>query len=364
VKIVLSPEAAWKLPEGEQTRLSVTLEGRLAESLEKMLNSFFMRYAVGSDSLAIYPRPELKHIIGRPTAGELNLLRNIYANPMWTSTNAKETPEGLVQKAFNALAKEPVAIMSPDEIRAVEETTYKMMTKSKSSGSPHDPNAPKRDANAPKDTPLTIASILEGVEQSYNSQKTWYVRGPEFPRQVSEIRIVSKQEFRQTQLDQVIDVSFTGERGESVVRKLAAWAGLDVQIDPKAAQWFDREITLEVQNVKLVDALYKALSILSVDWDMTEGSLRLHFVTTSRPVSQPPQQAAGESQTGGGYVGKISIPMDGGRYFIEFMLRESDLPEQLRKLRQQAMTEVITELSSEEKIKEVLKQLSNSPAPK
>jgi hypothetical protein len=49
MKIVLSPEAVWKLPEGEQTRLSVTLEGRLVESLEKMLSSFFLRYAVGSE---------------------------------------------------------------------------------------------------------------------------------------------------------------------------------------------------------------------------------------------------------------------------------------------------------------------------
>ena len=50
----------------------------------------------------------------------------------------------------------------------------------------------------------------------------------------------------------------------------------------------------------------------------------------------------------GDYVGKISIPMDGGRYFLEFMLRESDLTEELRRLRA-------------ERIKEILQAASNPP---
>ena len=64
VKIVLSDEAAWKLPQGEATRLSVMMQGPLADSLTEMLNAFFMRYAVGDEEITIYPRPELDHIIG------------------------------------------------------------------------------------------------------------------------------------------------------------------------------------------------------------------------------------------------------------------------------------------------------------
>ena len=41
------------------------------------------------------------------------------------------------------------------------------------------------------------------------------------------------------------------------------------------------------------------------------------------------------------YVGKVSIPMDGGKYYIEFMLRESDLTEKLKKLRQEKMREIL-----------------------
>jgi len=341
LKIALSPEAVWKLPDGLETRLSVTLDGRLGESLAKMLNSFFLRYAVGSDSLTIYPRPELKRIIGRPTAGELKLLKNLYTNAMWVSTSDKEVPDGFVQMVFNGLASEPVAIMPPDEIRGIGAIMYKMMTKStSSSGKPHDPNAPKRDPNAPKkDAPLTIASLLEAVEQ-VNPAKTWYIEGVEFPRPVPEIRIVSKADFQKACLDQIIDVSFSGEKGESVVRKLATWAGLEVQFsDPNTARALAPEITLEVQNVKLVDALNKALSTLGVVGKLKEGVLQVTYLT---PASEPSQQATSEPQTiAGGYVGKISIPMDGGRYFIEFMLRESDLTDELRALRQEKIKEIL-----------------------
>ncbi len=134
LKISLSPEAVWKLPDGLETRLSVTLDGRLGESLTKMLNSFFLRYAVGSDSLTIYPRPELKHIIGRPTAGEMKLLRNIYGNKMWVSTGQAEISEPFVQQAINAMAQEPVNVMSVNDTRAIGAIMARMATNQARSG--------------------------------------------------------------------------------------------------------------------------------------------------------------------------------------------------------------------------------------
>jgi hypothetical protein len=175
VKIVLSPEAAWKLPEGEQTRLSVILEGRLVESLEKMLNSFFMRYAVGNESLTIYPRAELKHVIGRPTAGELKLLRNIYGNKMWLSADQAEPSEQFVQQAINAMAKEPVDGLSVNDIRAIGIIISRMSGGSVSASSPHEPNSLKG-------APLTVASLLEEARRVYTPPRMWCVEGPRFPR--------------------------------------------------------------------------------------------------------------------------------------------------------------------------------------
>ena len=55
------------------------------------------------------------------------------------------------------------------------------------------------------------------------------------------------------------------------------------------------------------------------------------------PRKAAPKEARVES---GGYVGKISIPMDNGKYFIEFMLREGDLNDELKKLRCDKMEEI------------------------
>ena len=54
------------------------------------------------------------------------------------------------------------------------------------------------------------------------------------------------------------------------------------------------------------------------------------------------------------YVGKISIPMDGGKYFIEFMLRQSDLPEELKNFREQMIKEVLGKYAQEAELKKNL----------
>jgi hypothetical protein len=345
VKIVLSPGAVWKLPEGPDTRVSVTLEGRLSESLGKMLYNFFLRYAVGNEALTIYPRPELKHVIGRPTAADLKLLRNTYENKMWGSISAgtTEAPERFVQSMVRSLAGVPVAVMPPEEMRSIGVVLQKLATKS----SPSSGRVP--DANAPRGDPLTLALLLEGVEQSSNGLKTWYLQGPGLSRQVAEIRIVPREQFWQAHLDQILDVSFSNETGESVIGTLAAWGDLTVQFpDGDVPPGLAQKITLEVQNAKLFDVLQRAASVLEIyqTLNLSTGVVELHVPPPPRkPAKETAPQAPSETPSGGGYVGKISIPMDGGRYFIEFMLRESDLTDELRQLRQQRIRQILEDLS-------------------
>jgi len=346
VKIELSPGAVWKLPEGQDTRVSVTLEGRLSESLEKMLNNFFLRYAVGSEALTVYPRPELKHIIGRPTADELKLLRNIYSNKMVGSSSpgATEASEQFVQFTLKGLAGEPVAVMPPEEKQTIGRVLVKMTAKSSpSSGGAHDPNSNRG-------APLTLALLLEGVERSGTPEKAWYIQGPEFPRQVSEIRIVRREEFWQAHLDQIMDVSFSNETGESVIGTLAAWGDLTVQFPGgEIPAGLAQKITLEVQNTKLFDVLERAASVLGIyqTFNVSTGIVELRSLPPrpTRAAKETAPPAPTEAPSGGGYVGKISIPMDGGRYFIEFMLRESDLTDELRQLRQQRIRQILEDLS-------------------
>ena len=61
----------------------------------------------------------------------------------------------------------------------------------------------------------------------------------------------------------------------------------------------------------------------------------------SKAAAEKSKTSQSISRAGGGYVGKISIPMDGGKYYIEFMLRENDLTEELKNLRTEKMKEIL-----------------------
>ena len=121
VKIVLSDEAQWKLPQGEITRLSASLQGSLSDCLTEMLNPFFMRYAVSDDEITIYPRAELEHILGRPNIKQLELLKNIYDMKMSMSGSfAPEHVHDLMSRAFKGLSFLPYDV--PERISEILKT--------------------------------------------------------------------------------------------------------------------------------------------------------------------------------------------------------------------------------------------------
>jgi hypothetical protein len=344
LRIQLSPGAVWKLPDGSNTRVSVTLAGRLSESLEKMLGNFFLRYAVGSEELTVYPRPELKRIIGRPSTADLKLLRSIYAGHLRGDFgfNTPEVPDALVQRIFKLVAGEPVLITPPEEVRTLGRILQTRATP-RSSSSGRGP-----DANSPRVGAWTLGAILDGVEHLPGSAQTWYLQGPGLSERMPEIRIVPRHTFWEAHLDQIVDASFANERGQAIVETLAAWGDLTVRFRGSMPETLARRMTLEVQNARLRDVLERAFSALGGvmrSFDLAEGTLELGTDPTSlRPAKETPPPTSGESPSGG-YVGKISIPMDGGRYFLEFMLRESDLTEELRQLRQQKLRQILEELT-------------------
>ena len=234
--------------------------------------------------------------------------------------------------------------MPPEELATVGRAIRRMASKASPS------SAGRQDPNAPQGTPMTLALFLEAVERSGDRpEKTWYIQGPEFPRQVSEIWIVPREEFWQAHLDQMVDLSCENEEGETILRQLAVWADLDLTISTPLTEELDRRITLQVQNVKLREALEKVLSTLGIAWNcnISTGTISLQGLSRrpERPPGTPENKASVEIASAGDYVGKISIPMDGGKYFIEFMLRESDLTEELRRLRQEKVREIIEQLS-------------------
>jgi len=349
VKIVLSDEAIWKLPQGEATRLSVTLSGPLSDSMTEMLDAFFMRYAVGDEEITIYPRPELEHVLGRPTTKQLELLKVIYTGTIKVYYLEE------VQKTINEALGGKVLI-SPIDMHAQlnnflrQLVGHQRIIARSASRPPTGPSAvqraPESEPNEPKEyylpTPVTLVQLLSQVViQGFrdSTYTRWYISGMDFPNQVPEIKVICAKDFQQARLDQVIDVSFKQERADVIIQRLANWTRMELFVDKGDPSWLSEKISVDMQNVKLGQALRNVVS--TVD-GVVNSSVESNKISVQGPMHEkvpPPPKAAGSGE----YVGKISIPMDGGKYYIEFMLRESDLTDQLKKLRAEKMREVLGE---------------------
>ncbi len=319
-KIVLSDEAQWKLPQGEATRLSATLKGSLADCLTEMLNAFFMRYAVGDDKITIYPRAELEHILGRPNTKQLEMLKGIYS--MKISYDGSYSDEQLKVFISNVLAE--VSFLPYDTPQRISDI-FKMMSTDKGIA------------------PVSFAVLLEQVGDKYNTPR-WYLSGMNFPDQAPVIRMVYEEDYREAVLDQVVDISFKDESADVIIQRLAGWTGMELFVVTAYPSWLEEIIVVDMQNITLRQALRNIVSSVDgeVNIDFGGGGNYIEIKGPTHPQKPAaPRRTPGGRDAGEGYVGKISIPMDGGKYFIEFMLRQSDLTEELKKLREDKIREIL-----------------------
>lgn len=314
--------------------------------MTEMLNAFFMRYAVGEAEITIYPRPELEHILGRPTAKQLELLKAIYTKPIMIYYLDEE------QKAINMALSEEVLI-SPihvlgqlnnlfrqlvGEAHILQETRKGTWTVKESRETGKEEG---EDYRLP--TPATLVQLLSqvNIDRQNLVSARWYITGSNFANHVPEIRVVHVYEFRQAKLDQVVDISFKDEKAEIIIQRLANWTGMELYMNKRDPAWLSESISVEMQNVKLKQAIVNVVT--SVDGE-TQISYNSNFISIEGPKHPKPRQAKPRKTPGKsneGYVGKVSIPMDGGKYFIEFMLREKDLTDELKKLRDEKIKEIL-----------------------
>ncbi|MHC4738290.1 MAG: hypothetical protein ACYS9Y_05230 [Planctomycetota bacterium] len=363
VEFVLSEEAVWKLPQGEATRLSVTLDGPLAESITEMLNAFFMRYAVGREEVTIYPRPELKHILGRPTTKQLEVLHSIYVGriTVYKLDDVQSTINDAIEKEIMIL---PILVQEQinDLLRQlIGEMPRYVWEKGRKGGynkvkSLKERESEGEDTEFDLPTSVTVVQLLDqvGVERYEPRSTRWYLSGMDFDNQVPEIRVVPYRVFRQAKLDQVVDISFSGERADVIIQRLAGWADMELIVIKEDPSWLQEEISVDMQNTKLGQAILNIVGVVDgqVVIDVEGNRIRIDGPRHRSQKSAASRGPRGRSRTSrspassgragsGSYVGKISIPMDDGKYYVEFMLRESDLTEQLKKLREEKMEEIL-----------------------
>jgi len=354
VKFVLSDEAAWKLPYGEATRLSVALDGPLADSMTEMLNALFMRYVVGDEEITIYPRPEMEHILGRPTTKQLELLKVIYTRPV------KVYFLDQLQKTINeALGQE--VLISPIHVHAQLNNLLRQLAGKEPSGRfPSTPTPPRQkpvvkppEPNEPEPTefklptPVTLVQLLSQVmTEDRRELGYWYISGMDFPGQSPEVCVVDYSIFRGLKLKQKVDISYKDKQLNKIFQDLASRAGVELVVMPGSCL-HEYTLSANMQNITIEQALRNIADMVGAQYDI-RGNIQ---ISGPGPKNKPAPKAAPSKPDDGGYVGKISIPMDGGKYFLEFMLRESDLTGELKKLRTEKMKEILGDIPAPKPVK-------------
>lgn len=364
VKLVLSDEAVWKLPYGEATRLSVTLQGPLADSLTEMLNAFFMRYAVGEQEMTIYPREELDHILGTPTTRQLELLKALYTEPI----NVYIRDD--VQQTINAALGQKV-LVSPIGVLVELNNLLRQFAGIEPVYASRRPDLPRGIVKArepePSEfvlpTPVTVVQLLsQVVVDRVSSETRWYISSIDLPGQVPEVRVVSSTMFTELKLDQKVDISYRDEPLEKICRDLANRAGAMLFVlSPSSV--CDIRVSASMQNVKIRQAISSIADMAGAACSLERGS-NFYLSAPDRPRGKDERQSTG-TPAPDAYVGKVSIPMEGGKYFLEFMLRQSDLPEELSKLRDQTIKDALRESARDAKLEEALKRsMKSAPSQK
>lgn len=355
VKFVLSDEAVWRLPYGEATRLSVSLNGPLADSMTEMLNAFFMRYAVGDEEITIYPKPELEHILGKASTKQLELLRNIYAKPIKTYIVRD------IQKTINkALGQEVMVLVvrNPNLNEFFSLALPEVMWKNPiTREGMYEPNETGKELELA--APITVRQLLDQAASYRQESLVWYISEAGFSNEMPQIKMVDRRVFQEAQLDQKVDVSYKNEKAEVIIQNLAKRTGLELVVYKQEPTWLEEKISVEMQNIKLGQALRNVVSMVDGKMDIAwmglkgEGVPQISLEGPQYSGKEGKIIGRGDSGAGGcGYAGKISIPMDDGRYFIEFMLQECDMPKELKALRAEKMKEILGEWSGPAEKKE------------
>jgi len=293
-----------------------------------MLNPFFMRYAVGEDDVTIYPRAELEHVIGRPSTQQLELLTKMYTSRIEISRGVpRERFVQMIREAFGAMSFFPYYV--PDK-------AHEILQKS---------------AGDKGSLPVTLPILLEQVGSTEN-RPCWYLSQPDSLNSVPAIRLVTESQFREARLDQVVDISFNDEKADVILQRLAGWAGMELSIRTNMPSWLDRRVVVNVQNTTLRQALRSIISTVNgqeIQFDTSANQILVVGPRQPGKQENPPGAAKSSGGAGDGYVGKISSPTEGGRYCLEFMLRESDLTDELRRLRAEAIKGVLGKSPQQEK---------------
>ncbi len=202
-----------------------------------------------------------------------------------------------------------------------------------------EPNEPE--FNLP--TPVTLVQLLSQVAAETGREAgdtRWYISGMDFPGQSPEIRVVDNSTFRELKLNQKVDISYHDEKLNKIFQDLANRAGVPLVVEPGSCL-HEHTLSVNMQNITIDQAFINIADMVGARCEFMD-SIEIRGPGPKRKDTEPKTITSKADDSA--YVGKISIPMDNGKYFLEFMLREKDLTEELQKIRAEKMKEILGNL--------------------
>ncbi|HEX4125287.1 MAG TPA: STN domain-containing protein, partial [Tepidisphaeraceae bacterium] len=185
----------------------------------------------------------------------------------------------------------------------------------------------------------TMAEALEDMVQ--DTDATWYPWG-------KNIVIISKEAMVQLRMNRTITAQYNGVDVQQVLDDLAQKAGVEFEMEPGAIQ----RVPTEFRSIKLVLSNAPIRQVL----DSIAGVTGLNYAVTSDGVyiwDQNPHPAAAAGNNGDRVI--ALLPMGNG---MQLLVRNSDLPERLRRYAEQEKTEAIHRLEEQLKAEQ-----ATQPAP-
>lgn len=305
VRLVVEQDTLDRLPYGEQTKLNAKVrDASLRDTLKALLTPIGLTFEVRSNEVGVVASSALRRLVRRATWEDLDTLRKLNEQPwsetLWQSLNVQFQDGGTDEKMDRATLGATAA----------------------------------RVGAGPAADVLTIACNQLGL--------TWFPSG-------DRVVVLSKRRQLERQLSKRISAKFFRVPISDVLLDLGREGGVLVKLEPGALASLPPHIaqtfTLAVENTSLRQAL-----------EVISGTTGLGFVIEQDGVrftaSQLQPDALASNAEGGSaaalqaarasaVVGMVTVRGENGKPDVAFLIRESDLPPDLRELHRKKIDEAV-----------------------
>jgi hypothetical protein len=290
VPIELAPGVLELLPWGDQTNINVTVKNQtLRQAIAEIARKLGLVHVLTPEAVELRPMPALQRVGRRATVEELRVLDLLASNPLQLEKPQARPTIAQLLEAVDA------RLLALDGKFAVE----------------FRPGNTVKDAqqvSVPRNA--TLADALDAI-----AKETPLAWGP-WGRSVL---VKPKEAWVRDQLDKRVTRRFVAMDVGQVLSDLADLTGVDLAVEPGALQKVSpqaRTITLELENKPVGQVLETIAGFTGLNYSVNERGVY---------VWNPSGSGAGGSSQDP-VVAMLTLPDSG----IEVMIRQSDLPEDLR----------------------------------